>query len=62
MIYVLKESREYDDTYYIKKFNTYDEALDFIKNDNEYLNCYRFIEGKDLTLTFKLEDKEVENE
>ena len=54
MIYVLYESLEYNNTYFMKNFETREEATNFIlSNDGYSLRNTRIIEGQELKLTLQ---------
>ena len=46
-IFLLKESKEYDNYYFIEEYTTREEA---VKHLDPYYTC-KFIEGEELTLT-----------
>lgn len=54
MIFVLTKNMEYNNCYYIEKFETKDEALKFIRQSNYFIGDYRFIEGSELKLSFEI--------
>ena len=56
MIFVLRKNYDYNETYFMDKYETKQEALDSISCLNGYLTDYTFIEGQELQ--FSLESEE----
>lgn len=54
MILILIKSLDNQSTYYIERFKTREEALEFVMKSNCYIGNYKFIEGQELKLTFKI--------
>lgn len=54
MIFVLKDTGNYNDTYYIEKYNTKEEAIESIQEVCGYIKDFIFIEGNELELNFKM--------
>lgn len=57
-IYLLTKSKEYDNYYIVETFKTREEVLKYIEKSSYYINDFRFIEGKELKLTFEIEECE----
>lgn len=58
-VFVLKESSEYQDCYFVKVFETRDEAIEYFKSQ-DFCAHYRFIEGDELRLCLRLKETEDE--
>lgn len=54
MIFVLKDTGNYNDTYYIEKYNTKEEDIESIQEVCGYIKDFIFIEGNELELNFKM--------
>ena len=55
-IFLLKESKEYDNYYFIEEYTTREEA---VKHLDPYYTC-KFIEGEELKLVLAKKNKEKE--
>ena len=53
MIFVLRDTANYNDTYYIEKFETKEEAIESIQEVSGYIKDFIFIEGQELKLTLE---------
>lgn len=53
MIFVLRDTANYNDTYYIEKFETKEEAIESIQEVSDYIKDFIFIEGQELKLTLR---------
>ena len=59
MIFVCYCSHDYNDTYFIKQFQTKEEAIDFVsQNDGYYLRDTFFVEGNMLKITLGKEEED----
>lgn len=54
IIFVLKDTENYNDTYYIEKYKTKEEAIESIQEVSGYIKDFIFIEGNELELNFKM--------
>lgn len=55
MIFVLRKSYDYNETYFVDKYKTKQEALDSISCLNGYLTDYMFIDGQELQFSLESE-------
>jgi hypothetical protein len=53
MIFVLRDTANYNDTYYVEKFETKEEAIESIQEVSGYIKDFIFIEGQELKLTLE---------
>lgn len=53
MIFVLRDTANCNDTYYIEKFETKEEAIESIQEVSGYIKDFIFIEGQELKLTLE---------
>ncbi len=60
-IYVLQQSSEYNNYWFIKDFDTREQAIEYVKN-NGFHTPYEFIEGDRLKLALRtvVEDNNLE--
>ena len=55
MIFVLRKIYDYNETYFMDKYKTKQDALDAISCFNGYLTDYIFIEGQELQFSLESE-------
>ena len=59
MIFVLRDTANYNDTYYIEKFETKEEAIESIQEVGGYIKDFIFIEGQKLKLTLRKDNEQL---